>query len=66
METLSTLSVMKEFANINKLIDLISLAKSNYEPSPIGTKAFDVAIQNRKMKNEDLPTLPKPSVTVNG
>ena len=57
METLS--AIKNEFASINKRLDLITPTKPVYDPTPIGTKAFDMAMQNLEIDNDDLTTPPK-------
>ena len=59
-DIMDTLSVMKiDFSNMNKRLDELTPVKTNFEQSPIGTKAFDRAMENLDIDTGDIASLPK-------
>lgn len=59
-DVLLSLSEMKnQVTSLSKRLDLISPVKSTLEPSTLGTKAFERAMENLDIDSDDIQDLPK-------
>jgi hypothetical protein len=57
--TLFFSDVKYQVAHLSKRLEIISPTKSTYEQSPIGTKAFERAMENLGMNSDEIQDLPK-------